>query len=135
MADQQQQQQQQQSQQQGRPTRVSRPPARLRDDDNFTIKDSVGRSQDCKQHTGNSRKRGADSLASYPLSSDSAEDDDDYQQDSDTEVYSDDEEPVSNGRGTVKSGNSRKSAKAVRVVKTKLGRAAVAKATTQGVAR
>jgi hypothetical protein len=78
-------------------------------------------------------------LPSYPLSSDSGEDDEDYEQYSeqysDEEVYSDDEEPVSNGRGTVRSGSSRKSAKAVRVVKTKSGPAAVAKANDQGMAR
>jgi hypothetical protein len=76
-------------------------------------------------------------VASHPISSDSSEDDEDYQQDSDTEhsdaeesdaeVYSDDEEPASNSRSTVKSGNSRKTAKS--------GPAAVAKAKAQGVAR
>lgn len=135
MANQQQQQQQQQlEQQQGRPKRVSRPPNRLLDD-NFSFTDTVERSQDSKQPTGNSRKRGADRLASYPLSSDSGEDDDDYDQYSDAEVCSDDEEPVSDGRGTVRPGNSRQSAKAVRVVKTKSGPAAVAKAKDQGMAR
>jgi hypothetical protein len=74
-------------------------------------------------------------LASYPLSSDSGEDDEDYEQFSDTELFSDDEEPVSHSKGTVRSGNSRKSAKVVRVVKTKSGPAAVAKANDQGVAR
>lgn len=124
------------AEQPSRPTRVSRPPARLRESNNSTVLQVFGgRSQGRQQQPtrNSSRKRAADSLASHVISladSDFQADDEDYQQGSGSDsCYSDEEELAC--KGTAKPRRSK--LKVVRVVKTKSGPAAVAKG--QGVAR
>lgn len=113
----------------GRPTRHIRRPSRYSSDSESL--EAEGRSSKGQQQPAGSRKRSADSLASHAIrlsDIDETDDDESYQQESDSESpceEASDEEPSSKGKTTAKSG--RKPGKAVRVVPTKLGPAAVAR--------